>query len=94
MKLTPRILAFSLIVMVLVAMSLAFGLVVETRCYPLFPPGVEITYSQLLHDVETGRLREVIIHGSEVHGTRHDGGYFATDVPTDPTTMQSLYKLL
>jgi cell division protease FtsH len=102
MKLTPRIFAFVLIVLALLVVILSIGLVVETRCAPAFPPGTEIPYSQLLADIETGRVREVVIRNSrgvvtrssEVSGTRFDGGKFATDVPDDPTPMRDLYKLL
>jgi cell division protease FtsH len=94
MKLTPRIFGFLLIVLALLVVVLSVGLVVETRCAPAFLAGTEIPYSQLLADIETGRVREVVIRGSEVRGSRFDGRNFATDVPSDPTTMQNLYKLL
>src|SRR5438034_773167 len=44
----------------------------------------DISYSQFLSDVETGRIRDVVIQGAEIHGTLTDGRGFQTYAPNDP----------
>src|SRR5439155_1212134 len=44
----------------------------------------DISYSQFLSDVETGRVRDVVIQGPEIHGTLTDGRGFQTYAPNDP----------
>jgi len=51
----------------------------------------EITFSQLLTDVDQGRVRDVLIQGPEIHGTFQDGQSFQTYAPNDPTLIQRLY---
>ena len=53
----------------------------------------EISFSQLLTDVDAGRVREIIIQGSEIRGTFSDGRNFGIRVPSDPALMQRLYTL-
>ncbi|MBI3434280.1 MAG: ATP-dependent metallopeptidase FtsH/Yme1/Tma family protein [Proteobacteria bacterium] len=51
----------------------------------------DITFSQLLNDVEQGRVRDVLIQGPDIHGTFTDGRSFQTYAPNDPTLVQRLY---
>jgi cell division protease FtsH len=44
----------------------------------------EIPYSQLLKDVEQGRVRDLVIQGPEIHGSYMGGGSFQTYAPSDP----------
>ncbi len=52
----------------------------------------DITFSQLLSDVDQGRVREVTISGNEINGHFTDNRTFATYAPNDPTLVQTLYK--
>src|SRR5205807_8745911 len=52
----------------------------------------DITFSQLLTDVESGKVRDVVIQGPEIHGTFNSGGTFQTYAPSDPTLVDRLYK--
>ncbi|HVX99785.1 MAG TPA: ATP-dependent zinc metalloprotease FtsH [Pseudorhodoplanes sp.] len=51
----------------------------------------DISFSQLLNEVDQGRVRDVLIQGSEIHGTFTDGRSFNTYAPNDPTLVQRLY---
>ena len=51
----------------------------------------DISFSQLLSEVDQGRVRDVIIQGPEIHGTFTDGRSFATYAPNDPSLVQRLY---
>jgi cell division protease FtsH len=52
----------------------------------------DISFSQLLDDVDRGRVRDVVILGSEIHGMHTDGRGFNTYAPNDPTLVQRLYS--
>ena len=52
----------------------------------------EIPFSQLLLDVDQGRVRNVTIAGHEVTGNYTDGRAFSTYAPNDPSLVQNLYK--
>jgi cell division protease FtsH len=52
----------------------------------------EITFSQLLNDVDNHRVRSVVIQGPEIHGEFTDGQAFQTYAPNDPTLVQRLYN--
>ena len=52
----------------------------------------DITFSQLLTEVDQGRVREVTIAGSEISGHFNDNRAFATYAPSDPNLVQTLYK--
>ncbi|MBV6658985.1 MAG: ATP-dependent zinc metalloprotease FtsH [Devosiaceae bacterium] len=52
--------------------------------------GSEIAYSQFLADVENGRIRDVVIVGSQITGSYSDGGQFSTFAPDDPALVQNL----
>ncbi|MFG1341716.1 ATP-dependent zinc metalloprotease FtsH [Xanthobacter autotrophicus] len=52
----------------------------------------EITFSQLLSDVDAGKVREVVIEGPNITGTFSDrSGSFQTYAPNDPSLIQRLY---
>src|SRR5437763_14173843 len=51
----------------------------------------DISFSQLLTDVDQGRVRDVTIQGPEIHGTYTDGRAFNTYAPNDNTLVQRLY---
>ena len=53
---------------------------------------VEISFSQLVNDVEAGRVHEIIIKGTEIDGTYNDGHHFQVDAPDDPAQLQRLYN--
>ncbi|HXT06192.1 MAG TPA: ATP-dependent zinc metalloprotease FtsH [Roseiarcus sp.] len=52
----------------------------------------EISFSQLLNDVDNGRVRDVVIQGPEIHGDFTDGRTFQTYAPNDPSLVQRLYN--
>ncbi|MDB5650299.1 MAG: ftsH [Hyphomicrobiales bacterium] len=52
----------------------------------------DITFSQLLNEVDQGRVREVTIAGNEIYGHFNDNRAFSTYAPNDPTLVQNLYK--
>src|SRR3984893_10931815 len=52
----------------------------------------DISFSQLLNEVEQGRVHDVVIQGPEIHGTFGDGRTFQTDAPSDPTLVSRLYN--
>jgi len=52
----------------------------------------DISFSQLLNDVDAGKVRDVVIQGPEIHGTYTDGRGFNTYAPNDPTLVQRLYS--
>ncbi len=51
----------------------------------------DVSFSQLLTEVDQGRVRDVLIQGPEIHGTFTDGRSFNTYAPSDPTLVQRLY---
>ena len=52
----------------------------------------DISFSQLLNEVDQGRVRDVLIQGPEIHGTYTDGRSFQTYAPSDPSLVQRLYN--
>jgi cell division protease FtsH len=56
------------------------------------PAANEIAFSQLLAEVENGRVRDVVISGPEITGQFIDGRSFQTYAPSDPTLVQRLYQ--
>lgn len=52
----------------------------------------EISFSQLLTDVDQGRVRDVVIQGPEISGTYTDGRNFQTYSPNDPSLVERLYN--
>src|SRR5262245_20167463 len=55
-------------------------------------PSTEISFSQLLNEVDQNRVKEVVIQGPEIHGTFTDTRQFQTYAPNDPTLIQRLYN--
>ena len=51
----------------------------------------DISFSQLLSEVDAGKVRDVLIQGPDIHGTFTDGRSFQTYAPNDPTLVQRLY---
>jgi cell division protease FtsH len=51
----------------------------------------DITFSQLLADVDQGRVRDVVIQGHDITGTYNDGKPFQTYAPPEPSLVQRLY---
>ena len=51
----------------------------------------EISFSQLLNDVDTGKVSEVTISGSQITGQDTDGRSFQTYAPNDPTLVGRLH---
>jgi len=51
----------------------------------------DITFSQLLAEVDQGHVRDVVIQGHDISGTMNDGKTFQTYAPNDPTLVQRLY---
>jgi cell division protease FtsH len=52
----------------------------------------DISFSQLLSEVDAGRVRDVLIQGPEIHGTFANGTAFQTYAPSDPGLVQKLYN--
>jgi cell division protease FtsH len=52
----------------------------------------DISFSQFLNEVDQGRVRDVLIQGSEIHGTLASGRSFHTYAPNDPSLVQRLYS--
>src|SRR6266571_777883 len=51
----------------------------------------DISFSQLLTEVDQNHVRDVVIQGPEIHGTYTDGRGFNTYAPNDNTLVQRLY---
>jgi cell division protease FtsH len=54
----------------------------------------DISFSQLLNEVDQDRVRDVLIQGPEIHGTFTNGRSFQTYAPaqSDPGLIQRLYS--
>jgi cell division protease FtsH len=52
----------------------------------------DISFSQLLTEVDQGHVRDVVIQGPEIHGTFNNGSSFQTYAPNDPTLVSRLYN--
>ncbi len=55
------------------------------------PATAEISFSQLLKDVDAGHVRDVLIQGPQIRGSFDDGRTFQTYAPDDPSLIQRLY---
>jgi len=51
----------------------------------------DISFSQLLNEVDQNRVRDVVIQGPEIRGTLTNGSTFQTYAPSDPTLIKRLY---
>jgi cell division protease FtsH len=52
----------------------------------------DISFSQLLSEVDQNHVRDVVIQGPEIHGTFTNGASFQTYAPNDPTLVSRLYN--
>src|SRR3954451_19011016 len=50
----------------------------------------DISFSQLLTEVDANHVRDVVIQGPEIHGTFTNGSSFQTYAPNDPTLVSRL----
>ncbi|PSC06952.1 cell division protein FtsH [Alsobacter soli] len=50
----------------------------------------DMSYSQFLSEIDSGRVSNVVIQGPEIHGTLSDGRQFQTYAPNDPGLVQKL----
>jgi cell division protease FtsH len=51
----------------------------------------DISFSQLLSEVDQNHVRDVVIQGPEIHGTFTNGSSFQTYAPNDPSLVKRLY---
>ena len=51
----------------------------------------EISFSQLLTEVDQNHVRDVVIQGPDIHGTFTNGSSFQTYAPNDPSLVKRLY---
>ncbi|ABE64235.1 membrane protease FtsH catalytic subunit [Nitrobacter hamburgensis X14] len=51
----------------------------------------DISFSQLLTDVDQNNVRDVVIQGQDIHGTFTNGSSFQTYAPADPGLVKKLY---
>jgi cell division protease FtsH len=54
------------------------------------PDAQEFSFSQFINELDQGRVREVVIQGSEIRGSFIDSRRFQTYAPNDPTLTQRL----
>jgi cell division protease FtsH len=52
----------------------------------------DISFSQLLNEVDQGHVRDVVIQGPEIHGTFNNNTTFQTYAPNDPSLVSRLYN--
>jgi len=52
----------------------------------------DISFSQLLTEVDQDHVRDVVIQGPKIHGTFTNGSSFQTYAPNDPTLVSRLYS--
>jgi len=52
----------------------------------------EISFSELLNDIDAGQVHDILIRGREISGTFNDGRKFQTYAPSDPALVQRLYN--
>jgi cell division protease FtsH len=50
-----------------------------------------IAFSQFLHEVDRGRVHDVLIEGARISGTLADGHSFQSYAPDDPSFVKRLY---
>jgi ATP-dependent Zn protease len=53
---------------------------------------VEISFSQLVNDVDAGRVHDMQIKRAKIYGAFNDGRHFEADAPADPALIQVLYN--
>jgi cell division protease FtsH len=77
---------------IIVLLALALFTLFQHPGYRTTPQ--DISFSQLLNEVDQDRVRDVLIQGPEIHGTLSNGRSFQTYAPTasDPSLIQRLYN--
>jgi cell division protease FtsH len=58
----------------------------------LRPPSQDISFSQLLNEVDANHVHDVVIQGPDIRGTLTNGSSFQTYAPNDPTLVSRLYN--
>ena len=58
----------------------------------LRPPSQDISFSQLLNEVDANHVHDVVIQGPDIRGTLTNGSSFQTYAPNDPTLVTRLYN--
>jgi cell division protease FtsH len=53
---------------------------------------VEISFSELVTDVDAGRVHDMQIKGAEIYSAFTDGRRFQADAPADPALIKGLYN--
>lgn len=53
-------------------------------------PAQDISFAQLLNEIDQGEVRTVLIEGTKIQGAFTNGRSFATYMPTDPSLIQRL----
>jgi len=84
-NLTKNLVLWLVIAMVLMAVFNNFT-AKDTRT------GVELDYSEFLHDVKQGGVEQVTINGSSIHGRTRSGQSFVTYSPGDPGLVNDLLE--
>jgi cell division protease FtsH len=51
----------------------------------------DISFSELLTEVDQNHVRDVVIQGQDIHGTLTNGSSFQTYAPSDPSLVKRLY---
>ena len=51
----------------------------------------QVSFSEFLTDVDQGRVRDVLIQGSEIHGTFKDGRSFQSYAPNESSLITRLH---
>src|SRR5215470_43991 len=93
MNVNPR----NLVIFAVIALLMLWAVVTQLWSPAQHPASQDISFSQLLHDVDQARVRDVVIQGQEIRGTYKDGRAFSTYAPStytpsDPTFVQRLYS--
>jgi cell division protease FtsH len=58
----------------------------------LRPPSQDISFSQLLNEVDANHVHDVVIQGPDIRGTLTNGSSFQTYAPNDPSLVTRLYN--
>src|SRR6266404_1422068 len=85
MNINLRRLAMWLVIVLLLLISFSLFQTQRTRSR-------DISFSQLLTEVDQNHVRDVVIQGPEIHGTFTNGSSFQTYAPNDPTLVSRLYN--
>jgi cell division protease FtsH len=89
MAMNPNIRNFALWVIIFL---LVLALVTLFQSPGQKTPTTEISFSQLLTEVDQGHVKEVTIAGPDISGRFNDNRAFSTYAPSDPSLVDTLYK--